>query len=582
MKHKICVHGHFYQPPRENPWLEAIEVQDSAYPFHDWNERIAAECYRPNSASRVLDDEGLVVEIVNNYSRMSFNFGPTLLSWLETEATPTYEALLEADRVGQERFSGHGPALAQAYNHIIMPLASRAEKQTQVIWGIRDFIHRFQRRPEGMWLPETAVDLETLEILVQQGIKFTVLAPRQAHRFRKIGNQQWTDVSDGGIDPKRPYIQNLPSGKSIAIFFYDGIISQAVAFEGLLNSGETFADRLLTGFGEDSGDEDELVNIATDGESYGHHHRKGDMALAYAMNHLESKGLASITVYGEYLENHPPQFEVDIYENSSWSCVHGVERWRSDCGCNSGGNPRWSQQWRGPLREALDWLRDETAKRFNEEAAKSLRDPAGAVDNYIEVVLDRSPEQLKHFLTDHASGALDEGDKIRLLKLLETQRNSMLMHTSCGWFFDELSGIETVQVIQYAGRVVQLSNELFTDGIEEQFLTRLEKAKSNVPEHRDGRNIYEKWVRPAAVGLFDVGAHFAISSLFEESGARPSRMAYDVSLERYSTEEVGRTKLSVGRAKVASRVTREVMDLTFGALHMGDQNIAAGVREWVS
>ena len=450
MERYICIHGHFYQPPRENPWLEDIEIQDSAYPYHDWNERITAECYAPNSASRNLDGEGRILDIVSNYSRISFNFGPTLLSWMEHSAPETYQAILEADKQSIDWRSGHGNALAQVYNHIIMPLASTRDRRTQILWGIRDFEYRFRRPPEGMWLAETAVDNETLDLLAEYGIKFTILAPRQAWRVRKIGTGKWKDVSGSRIDPSRAYLCRLPSGRTINLFFYDGPISQAVAFENLLKKGEDFAHRLLSGF-SDQRTWPQLVHIATDGETYGHHQRFGDMALAYALNHIEGNGIARITNYGEYLEKHPPTHEVQIFENSSWSCVHGIERWRDDCGCNSGGHPGWNQAWRKPLREALDWLRERLSFIYENAASEYLKDPWEARDRYIGVILDRSKENVEKFFQAHSAKPLSHDEKILVLKLLEMQRHAMLMYTSCGWFFDELSGLETVQVIQYAG-----------------------------------------------------------------------------------------------------------------------------------
>ena len=372
MERYVCIHGHFYQPPRENPWLESIELQDSAYPYHDWNERITAECYAANAVSRILDSDQLITQIANNYSKISFNFGPTLLSWLEIYAPEVYSAIIEADRESRQLYSGHGSALAQPYNHMIMPLATKRDKYTQVVWGIRDFQHRFGRDPEGMWLPETAVDIETLETLAESGIKFTILAPNQAQRVRQIGKKEWQDVNDSTIDPTMAYSCRLPSSRSIVLFFYNDPISRAVAFEGLLSSGEQFARRIESAFSEES-NWPQIVNIATDGETYGHHHRHGDMALAHALNYIETNKLARITNYGEYLEKHPPEYEVEIIENTSWSCVHGVERWRNDCGCNSGRNPRWNQSWRAPLREALDWLRSTLDPKYEEHGKKLFK-----------------------------------------------------------------------------------------------------------------------------------------------------------------------------------------------------------------
>jgi alpha-amylase/alpha-mannosidase (GH57 family) len=574
----ICIHGHFYQPPRENPWLEAIELQDSAYPYHDWNERITAECYAQNAASRRLDGEGKIVEIVNNYSKISFNMGPTLLSWMETNSPDTYREVLEADRQSQERFSGHGSAIAQVHNHMILPLANRQDKYTQVSWGIRDFEHRFGRKPEGMWLPETAVDWETLEVLAELGIKFTILAPYQAVRVRKIGERRWQDVTGGAIDPSRAYLARLPSRKTINLFFYDGPISRAVAFEQLLNRGEDFADRLLGAFSEER-DWPQLLHIATDGESYGHHHRRGDMALAYGLHYIETNGLAQLTNYGEFLENHTPTHEVVIAENTSWSCAHGIERWRSNCGCNTGGRPNWNQEWRAPLRASLDWLRDALAPAYEERARTLLKDPWAARNDYINVVLDRSPAVLDEFLSKHAEHSLGPEEKITATKLLELQRHAMLMYTSCGWFFDELSGIETVQVIQYAGRAVQLAQELFGDSFESQFLELLEQAKSNIRAHRNGRWIYEHFVKPAMVDLTKVAAHYAVSSLFEEYTQQSSIYIYSVESLDYQTFEAGRSRLAIGQARITHQFIPESVTLDFGVLHLGDHNLNADVRE---
>ncbi len=555
-----------------------MEQQDSAAPFHDWNERITAECYAPNAAARILDDEGRITQIVNNYANISFNFGPTLLSWMADASPDTVRAIQEADRESQRRFSGHGSALAQAYNHMILPLANRRDKETQVIWGIRDFAFRFGRLPEGMWLPETAVDVESLENLAEHGMRFAILAPHQAQRIRPLSGGAWQDVTGARIDPTRAYLANLPSGRNIAIFFYDGPISRAVAFEGLLSNGEHFVERLVGGF-SDGRDWPQLMHIATDGETYGHHQRFGDMALAYAIDAIEKRGLAKITNYAEYLELHPPTHEVEIIKNTSWSCAHGVERWRSDCGCNSGGHGGWNQSWRGPLREALDRLRDTVAPLFEEKAATLLKDPWAARNDFISVVLDRSPENVDRFLETHGKYPLSERDQVTLLKLLELQRHAMLMYTSCGWFFDELSGIETVQVMQYAGRVVQLAQELFRDSIEPRFVEKLSMARSNIRELENGARIYERFVKPARVDLLKVGAHYAISSLFEDYGDSTELYSYHVDREDYRQWSAGVARAAVGRARVRSKVTREFCPITFGTVHLGDQNVNAGVRE---
>ena len=569
----ICVHGHFYQPPRENPWLEAVEIQDSAAPYHDWNERITAECYASNAASRILDGEQRVMDITCNYAKMNFNFGPTVLSWMEQAAPQVYQAILDADRQSMEWRSGHGAAIAQVYNHMIMPLANSRDKRTQIIWGIKDFEKRFQRFPEGMWLAETAVDLETLGMLAEQGIKYTILAPHQAARFRKIGDKEWTE---GEIDPTRPYLCQLESKRSITIFFYDGPISRAVAFEHLLDSAEALANRLLGGFSE-SRDWPQLLHIATDGETYGHHQKFGDMALAAAFHHIEVNNLARITNYGEYLELHPPTWEAQIQERTSWSCAHGVERWNSDCGCNSGGYSSWNQQWRTPLRASLDWLRDRLAAGFAQKGAQFFKDPWQARDAYVEVVLNREMEQAERFLAKHAGGDLDAAGKITALKLLEMQRHAMLMYTSCGWFFDELSGIETVQVIDYASRALQLSDGIFEEGLEKAFLDRIKEAKSNIPENRDGLWIYENFVIPKRLDLIKVGAHYAFSSLYEEFEEHSQIYCYAIAKQDYSKISTPDASIAMGRIHIASEITEEQECLTFCAMRLGSHDFKGGV-----
>lgn len=579
MDRYICIHGHFYQPPRENPWLEAVELQDSAYPYHDWNERITRECYAPNGASRILDGQGRIIRISNNYSRMSFNFGPSLLSWLAEKSPEVYEAILAADRESRRKFSGHGSALAQAYNHMILPLANARDKYTQILWGLRDFEERFGRSPEGMWLPEAAVDLESLEVMARLGVGFTILAPHQARQLRRFGGRTWKDASGGKIDPSRAYALILPSGRRISLFFYDGPISRAVAFENLLSDGEGFAARLLHAF-RDTRPWPQLISIATDGETYGHHHRYGDMALAYALHRLEASPHALLTNYGEFLERHPPNHEVRIFENSSWSCAHGVERWKNDCGCHTGANPGWNQAWRAPLREALDWLRDTLARAYEESARRILKDPWEARDDYLGIAKDRSPEKIRRFFASHALAELSGEQQITCLKLLEIQRHAMLMYTSCGWFFDELSGGETVQILQYAGRAVQIAGELWGDHLESRFLARLERARSNIPEHGDGRVIYEKLVRPAMVDLKKVGAHYALRSLFSPYGEHDQIYCYTVDREDHRACEAGKMRLAIGRARFISRITGESALLSYGMLHFNDHNLSGGVREF--
>ncbi len=573
----ICIHGHFYQPPRENPWLEAVEIQDSAYPYHDWNERVTAECYAPNYASRILDGYGNIVKIPNNYEEISFNFGPTLLKWLQDRAPEVYHNILVAEERSRQRYGGHGSALAQGYNHIIMPLANRRDKYTQVLWGIRDFQFRFGRYPEGMWLPETAVDLETLDIMAELGITFTILAPRQARRVRPLAGGEWQDVSGERIDPSRAYLVRLPSGRSMAVFFYDGPISRAVAFEGLLNRGEYLAERLL-GARNPERTWPQLIHIAVDGETFGHHHRHGEMALSYALEYLKTIPGVKLTNYGQYLEHHPPAMEVEIQEYTSWSCSHGVERWRTNCGCQTGVHPGWHQAWRQPLREALDWLRDELSDRYEKLAAQWFRDPWQARNDYIRVIYDRSAETIREFLQQQARREIGPQDWPEPLRLLELQRATMLMYTSCGWFFDELSGIETVQILLYAGRALQLAKQLFAADLESEFLARLEKAPSNLPQFQNGRYIYQTMVQPTVVDLPEVAAHYAISSLFEEYGGRNRIFCFDIEQLDYRRQQVGRATFATGRVNVTSQITYNAAEISFAVLHLGDHNITGSVR----
>jgi len=578
MTRYICIHGHFYQPPRENPWLEEIELQESAYPYHDWNERITAQCYAPNAASRILSPEMKIIDITDNYDKISFNFGPTLLLWMDVKSSDTFKAIIASDKINKDKFSGHCPAIAQAYNHMIMPLANSRDKRTQVIWGVREFERRFGRMPEGMWLPETAVDLESLDLMAEQGIKFVILGPHQIGKLRKIGDEAWQEVSKVGINIKMPCLCKLKSGRTINIFVYDGPISKDVAFSNLLDNGENFANRLMQAFSD--AQEDQIVHIATDGETYGHHHPNGDMALAYCLYHLESKGLAKITIYGEYLEKHPPTHEVEIIENTSWSCIHGIERWRSDCGCNTGTHPGWNQKWRTPLRDAMNWLRDALIPIYEREASKYLKDPWQARDDFVYVILDRSVQNVDKFLSEHAARELSTDEKIKVLKLLGMQRQTLLMFTSCGWFFDEISGIETTQVMKYASRAMQLAKDVVGADLEPEYKKILEKAVSNILGFGNGANIYDNMVKPAAVDLNRVTAHYAISSIFKEYPEIARIFSYTAKRDAYESKEIGTQKLSIGKVRVRSDLMWDEAIMTFAVIYFDEHYISGGVRNF--
>ncbi|MGC8740695.1 MAG: DUF3536 domain-containing protein [Candidatus Sumerlaeaceae bacterium] len=572
----ICIHGHFYQPPRENPWLETVEQQDSAQPYHDWNQRITEECYAPNAAARILDQENYLARLLNNYEWISFNFGPTLLSWLEVHAPKTYKAILEADERSKKHFSGHGSALAQVYNHIIMPLANRRDKITQVRWAIADFEARFRRKPEGMWLAETAVDLETLAILASHDIRFTILSPFQASRIRPIGRAIWSDVRGGRIDPSRPYLCRLPGGDSISLFFYDGPISHAVAFEGLLNDGHAFAMRLMSGFSADR-EGAQLVHIATDGESYGHHHRFGEMALSRAIADLQEQSRVRLTNYAEFLERFPPRYEVEIFEASSWSCAHGVGRWSYDCGCNSGGHPGWNQKWRAPLRAAMNWLRDEAARLFEREAAAYVADPWLARDEYMSIVLDRNEDTIRKFLARHQRHPLNADQRTRLFQLLEMQRHCLLMFTSCGWFFDDISGIETQQVMLFAARAMQLYNQVSGQDLEPTYLKMIEEAKSNLAQFVNGAHIYEMFVRPSIVDLERVAGNYALLMLLEDTKPMGRFYSYEIRTTHRCKQSLGEREFLVGQMSVRSLATTEEAEFIFGAEKLSEDQIQSYV-----
>ncbi len=582
----VCIHGHFYQPPRENAWLETVERQETAHPFHDWNTRINFECYAPNAAARILDKDGWIVKIRNNYNRISFNFGPTLLSWLEENDPDAYDLILKADIKSTERFGGHGTALAQVHSHLIMPLANYRDKVTQVYWGIHDFERRFKRYPEGIWLAETAVDTETLEVLASHGIQYTILAPRQAKAVRRIqaatGKPEkteagWKAVSTETVDTRHPYWCVLPSGRRIALFFYHGEIAQEVAFNGLLNSGKALSQRMVSVF--DNSDEPQLSHVATDGESYGHHHRYGEMALADCLNSIEDEGKATLTNYGQFLELHPPTWEVQIHENSSWSCVHGVERWRADCGCNSG-KAGWHQRWRKPLRDALDWLRDEISPLFEREGNRFLRDPWAARNDYIEVMLNRSDEAIEAFLGKHARRDMSGLERIAVLRMMEIQRFSILMYTSCGWFFDEISGIETNQILQYALRAMDYALDVFGVDLIPEFSRRLAAAPSNVLAN--GAVSFHNNVIPTRVTLERVATHFAVSSLFEANPEGLNLFNYVAKVDFFEKIEAGTPKFAAGRLRITSRVSHVEKTFCYAVLYLGQQHVIGNISGGMS
>ena len=519
MAKTICIHGHFYQPSRENPWTGVIEREHSAAPWHDWNERITDECYRPNTAARILDGQGLIRKISNTYSRISYDFGPTLLTWLERERSPVYDDILRADARAQERFCGHGSALAHPYHHPIMPLLSRADKETEVRWGIRDFEDRFGRYPEGMWLPEMAVDLETLDVLADHGILFTLLSPHQGCRVRHVQDEHWTDTPGGSIDTTVPYLCRLPSGKAITVFFHNAALSSEVAFGDLLQNGDRFSDRLLS-LSPESG----LLHFATDGETFGHHRRFGEMALSWCLDHIESSHPGTLTIYGEYLAEHPPEREVGIVERTSWSCPHGIRRWDEGCACESGRHKGWSHEWRGPLRTAVHTLSRTLSEIFGREAGAFFHDPWSARDDSIRILRDSSPGSLDQFFRDHAGRSLDPGEQEKALALLEMARQGLAMHTSCAWFFDDIADPEAVQVLRNAARALQLARDWTGTLHEPAFIEILSAIKGNRPQYPDGGVVYRECVVPLVVSPEKEAACLA---LMDSAGKGASTLSAD-------------------------------------------------------
>ncbi len=576
----VCIHGHFYQPPRENPWLDEIEKEDSAAPCHDWNERINLECYRANAAARLVDDRNRILLLHNNYKSLSFNFGPTLLRWLERNDPWVYRALLQSDRDSCMRMNGHGNAVAQAYNHIIMPLANRRDKTTQVLWGIRDFEHRFKRRPEGMWLPETAVDRETLCIMADAGIRYTILSPEQAARWRFLTpGSPWQDVRGGRIPTGRAYRCDCGGGLAIHIFFYDPSLARGIAFEGLLEHSTRLTAHIDSLFARQDRTDPEpwLVNTATDGESYGHHFKFGDMALAAAFHRLEQDPATTVINYAAFLDAFPVKAEVDIIENTAWSCSHGLGRWEKNCGCRLGESSGWTQQWRAPLRQALNLLRDILAVHFERQGERLCPDPWKARDEYIQVLLD--PEhRMEEFLENHMWETSRTSDIHRFLRLLEMQRFAVYMFTSCGWFFDEISGLETQLILRYAARAIQLAEHTGAESPEPAFLEVLGNAASNLPQHADGARVYSTLIKPQVVEKSRVVASYAIQSLAMSTRRRFSIYGYGIDPLREADLGANPSPCLLGHVRVRSGRTLVEEDYLYAAIHFGGLDFRCSVK----
>ncbi|MBN2070752.1 MAG: DUF3536 domain-containing protein [Candidatus Krumholzibacteriota bacterium] len=572
-KRHLIIHGHFYQPPRENPWTQRIDRQESASPYHDWNERISRECYRPNARSRRLDGYGRVTRLVNNYEAISFNFGPTLLSWIEDKDPALIDQLAEADRASARRLGGKGNAVAQVYNHIIMPLANIQDQKTQIRWGVSDFEKRFERSPEGIWLAETAINDLSLGLLIDFGFRFAILSPFQAEKFRPLGKSGgWKTVDDGSIPTGRAYRSYTRTGKGkrrtdrfIDIFFYDARLSTDISFNHLLSNGDRLAEAISDSFERCGGD---LVTIATDGEIYGHHEPFGDMALAYLIDEGARRYDISLTNFSAYLDSHETQFEVVLKagkngEGTAWSCSHGVGRWKEDCGCSTGGLPGWNQKWRTPLREGLDTLRDRLSAIFEKKGALLLTDPWQARDDYISVMTPRSVEKVSSFIREKSRVDLSDEDLSLACRLLEAQRNALLMFTSCGWFFNDISGIETVQLLKYAARAIELGGCEDAADIENEFLLALEKARSNTAPAGTGRDLYLEAKSSSSVRPSFLAGQYVLASSLSSTEASPEIFGYNFNISDDTVMEVSGITLNIGRVSMTSPYTLEKNDFKY-------------------
>ena len=578
----LIIHGHFYQPPRENPWTDTIEQQPTARPFHNWNERIHRECYRPNAYARIIDNRGRVERMVNNYANISFNFGPTLISWLEEQHPETYARIIEADRLSVRRHRGHGNAIAQGYHHAILPLCNERDRLTEIRWGLYDFRTRFGRDAEALWLPETAANDATLGALIDEGLRYVILSPHQAERVRPIGTEVWTSVIDGNIDPRIPYRYSHPdgSGRSLAIFFYDGHVAKAIAFDGVLASSHVLLERIERAVG----DHGPLVNVATDGESYGHHFMFGDRCLAYALEIGARERGFEVTNYGAFLAAHEPEFEAEIKqgpdgEGTAWSCAHGVGRWTRDCSCHAGAREGWHQRWRTPLRAALNFLRDEAARHFETLGGELFRDPWATRDAYIELLVDAKADRAR-FLARQAGRSLRADEQVRALTLLELQRSALTMFTSCGWFFNDISGIETVQDLKYAGRVLDFMGELRLKPPRAAFLELLAEAESNVPEFGNGADIYRRLVDSARVTMPHVAASLAIASLVDQPDEQDVLAGYAFKRVNLQQQRHGRLALATARLDLESIATGKQQSYAAAAMHFGDVDFYCALREF--
>jgi hypothetical protein len=501
----LVVHGHFYQPPRENPWTDDVEREPTAAPFHDWNARIHAECYRANAFARIHDRAGHIQSIVNNYARLSFNFGPTLARWIQRNDPRTHLRLTTADDEQRGRL-GAGGAMAQAYAHPILPLCTPRDRRTQIVWGLTDFRRRFGHPPEGFWLPETAANSDTLETLIDLGVVYTILAPEQVAAVRAPEGggtgpkEDWVSVDRDTVDTGRAYKWMHPdgSGRFLTIAVFDGPLSRGVAFGEATRDAATFIAAARASAVRSRASDTPLVLCASDGELYGHHKKFADLNLAFTtIVEGPRQGIAPTNI-GAFLRAHPARWEMALAEGSdgegtSWSCAHGVGRWWRDCGCSmTSPDHGWNQRWRTPLRGALDLLRQSAAAFFEEEGAELFADPWTARDAYGEVLDAPVAERDALIATWGAPALAGGGDRAhnRARLLLEMQRATVLMYSSCGWYFDDIAGLEAGLILRLAAYAGDLMKEAGGEVPLADMLDMLAGAKSNQSGGGTGADVF--------------------------------------------------------------------------------------------
>jgi hypothetical protein len=569
----LVVHGHFYQPPRENPWTDEVPREPSAAPFHDWNARINAESYRANAFARIHDGTGRIESIVNNYERLSFNFGPTLARWVWKHDPILAERLRRADAAERRRF-GHGGAIAQAYAHPIVPLCNALDRRTQLLWGLSDFRRRFDRPADGLWLPETAVSPETLETLIDLGVTYTILGPEQIAGVRASSQDTWTEVTRDSLDTGRTYrwYHRDGSRRFMALCVFDGALSRAVAFgeasaraENLLDAVQASAERSHVSDGQ------RLVLCASDGELWGHHKKFADLTLAFATGVEAPRRGIDATNLGAYLAHNPPTWEARLAtgpedEGTAWSCGHGLGRWTRDCGCKMSGDAGWNQAWRGPLRKALDVVRDAAAAFYEEAAAEWLLDPWGARDAYGDVVDEAVPAR-DRLLVEFGRPALlagGEAAQVEVRRLLELQRATLLMYASCGWFFDDIAGLEASLVIRMAAHALDLMEEAGGVAPTAQVLDLLAQGKSNRREEGTGADVFRRVSRDRMTPAHAVGGS-ALETLVSPSAAPGAITGFDVAFTGKMDATSAGARSLIGTARARQRRTGATEELSVEA-----------------